>query len=143
MQNDYDNFVAFGALIEAIKGNYGTEGKALSYAIENFLTGYIGVSHEQIESIKRIMLSDYTPDEIEYVDGERQVIEVSKSDNSVTLGDVVYASVESIYLDNVRIDGSLSALKGSDFANYYGERELTVTVNTESGKRRLKYRYSS
>ena len=138
MQNDYDNFVAFGALIEAIKGNYGAEGKALSYAIENFLTGYIGVSHEQIESIKRIMLSDYTPDEIEYVDGERQVIEVSKSDNSVTLGDVVYASVESIYLDNVRIDGSLSALKGSDFANYYGERELTVTVNTESGKKTVK-----
>ena len=138
MQNDYDNFVAFGALIEAIKVNYGAEGKALSYAIENFLTGYIGVSHEQIESIKRIMLSDYTPDEIEYVDGERQVIEVSKSDNSVTLGDVVYASVESIYLDNVRIDGSLSALKGSDFANYYGERELTVTVNTESGKKTVK-----
>ena len=138
MQNDYDNFVAFGALIEAIKGNYGTEGKSLSYAIENFLTGYIGVSHEQIESIKRIMLSDYTPDEIEYVDGERQVIEVSKSDNSVTLGDVVYASVESIYLDNVRIDGSLSALKGSDFANYYGEKELTVTVNTESGKKTVK-----
>ena len=138
MQNDYDNFVAFGALIEAIKVNYGAEGKALSYAIENFLTGYIGVSHEQIESIKRIMLSDYTPDEIEYVDGERQVIEVSKSDNSVTLGDVVYASVESIYLDNVRIDGSLSALKGSDFANYYGERELTVTVYTESGKKTVK-----
>ena len=138
MQNDYDNFVAFGALIEAIKVNYGAEGKSLSYAIENFLTGYIGVSHEQIESIKRIMLSDYTPDEIEYVDGERQVIEVSKSDNSVTLGDVVYASVESIYLDNVRIDGSLSALKGSDFANYYGERELTVTVNTESGKKTVK-----
>ena len=138
MQNDYDNFVAFGALIEAIKVNYGAEGKPLSYAIENFLTGYIGVSHEQIESIKRIMLSDYTPDETEYVDGERQVIEVSKSDNSVTLGNVVYTSVESIYLDNVRIDGSLSALKGSDFANYYGERELTVTVNTESGKKTVK-----
>ena len=138
MQNDYDNFVAFGALIEAIKVNYGAEGKPLSYAIENFLTGYIGVSHEQIESIKRIMLSDYTPDGTEYVDGERQVIEVSKPDNSVTLGDVVYTSVESIYLDNVRIDGSLSALKGSDFANYYGERELTVTVNTESGKKTVK-----
>ena len=138
MQNDYDNFVAFGALIEAIKVNYGAEGKPLSYAIENFLTGYIGMSHEQIESIKRIMLSDYTPDETEYVDGERQVIEVSKADNSVNLGDVVYASVESIYLDNVRIDGSLSKLKGSDFANYYGERELTVTVNTESGKKTVK-----
>ena len=138
MQNDYDNFVAFGALIEAIKVNYGAEGKPLSYAIENFLTGYIGVSHEQIESIKRIMLSDYTPDETEYVDGERQVIEVSKTDNSINLGNVVYASVESIYLDNVRIDGSLSALKGSDFANYYGERELTVTVNTENGKKTVK-----
>ena len=138
MQNDYDNFVAFGALIEAIKVNYGAEGKPLSYAIENFLTGYIGVSHEQIESIKRIMLSDYTPDETEYVDGERQVIEVSKTNNSINLGDVVYASVESIYLDNVRIDGSLSALKGSDFANYYGERELTVTINTENGKKTVK-----
>ena len=138
MKNDYDNFVAFGALMNAIKNNYGAEGGTLSYAIESFLTGYIGVSHEQIESIKRIMLSDYTPDEIEYVDGERQVIEISKSDNSVTLGDIVYASVESIYLDNVRIDGSLSALKGSDFANYYGERELTVTVNTESGKKTVK-----
>ncbi len=138
MQNDYDNFVAFGALIEAIKVNYGAEGKPFSYAIENFLTGYIGVSHEQIESIKRIMLSDYTPSEIEYVGGSRQVIDVSKSNNSINLGDVVYASVESIYLDNVRIDGSLSALKGSDFANYYGERELTVTVNTESGKKTVK-----
>ena len=138
MQNDYDNFVAFGALIEAIKVNYGAEDKPLSYAIENFLTGYIGVSHEQIESIKRIMLSDYTPDETEYVDGERQVIDVSESNNSINLGDVVYTSVESIYLDNVRIDGSLSALKGSDFANYYGERELTVTVNTESGKKTVK-----
>ena len=138
MQNDYDNFVAFGALIEAIKVNYGAEGKPLSYAIENFLTGYIGVSHEQIESIKRIMLSDYTPSEIEYVGGSRQVIEVSKSNNPINLGDVVFTSVESIYLDNVRIDGSLSALNGSDFANYYGERELTVTVNTESGKKTVK-----
>ena len=74
MKNDYDNFVAFGALMNAIKNNYGAEGGTLSYAIESFLTDYIGVSHEDIESLKRIMISDYTPVETEYVVGDRQVM---------------------------------------------------------------------
>ena len=76
MQNNYDNFIAFGALLNAIKSNYGEDGKPLSYAIESFLTDYIGVSHGDIENIKRIMLSDYTADDVVYIDGERQVIEV-------------------------------------------------------------------
>ena len=138
MKNDYDNFVAFGALINAIKSNYGAEGKPLSYAVENFLTGYVGVSREEIESIKRIMLSDYTPSEIEYVGGSRQVIEVSKSDNSINLGEIAYSSVESISVNNVVLGNSLSAINGKDLANYYGERELTVIVNTENGKKTVK-----
>ncbi len=138
MKNDYDNFVAFGALINAIKSNYGAEGKPLSYAVENFLTGYVGVSREEIESIKRIMLSDYTPSEIEYVGGSRQVIEVSKSDNSINLGEIAYSSVESVSLNNVVLGNSLSAINGKDLANYYGERELTVIVNTENGKKTVK-----
>ncbi len=138
MKNDYDNFVAFGALINAIKSNYGAEGKPLSYAVENFLTGYVGVSREEIESIKRIMLSDYTPSEIEYVGGNRQVIEVSKSDNSINLGEIAYSSVESVSLNNVVLGNSLSAINGKDLANYYGERELTVIVNTENGKKTVK-----
>ena len=138
MKNDYDNFVAFGALINAIKSNYGAEGKPLSYAVENFLTGYVGVSREEIESIKRIMLSDYTPSEIEYVGGSRQVIEVSKSDNSINLGEIAYSSVESVSVNNVVLGNSLSAINGKDLANYYGERELTVIVNTESGKKTVK-----
>ena len=138
MKNDYDNFVAFGALINAIKSNYGAEGKPLSYAVENFLTGYVGVSREEIESIKRIMLSDYTPSEIEYVGGSRQVIEVSKSDNSINLGEIAYSSVESVSVNNVFLGNSLSAINGKDLANYYGERELTVIVNTENGKKTVK-----
>lgn len=138
MQNNYDNFIAFGALINAIKSNYGAEGKPLSYAVENFLTGYVGVSHEEIESIKRIMLSDYTSDEIEYVDGDRQVIEVSKADNSVNLGNISYTSVESVYINNINLGSSLSAINGSSLANFYGERELTVVVNTASGKKTVK-----
>ena len=138
MQNDSEAFVAFGATINALKANYGMAGKSLSYAVENYLTGYVGVSSEEIESIKRIMLSDYTPSEIEYVDGERQVIEVSKSDNSVSLGEIAYSSVEGLFINNVDLGGSLSAIDGSDLADFYGERELTVIVNTENGQKIVK-----
>ena len=138
MQNDYDNFVAFGALIEAIKVNYGAEGGTLSYAIENFLTDYVGVSHEDIESLKRIMISDYTPVETEYVVGDRQVVEAAKTANTLNLGDVEYSSVESIYVNNVSLGNSLNSIDGSKFANIYGERELTVVVNSENGKKIIK-----
>ncbi len=138
MQNDYDNFVAFGALMNAIKNNYGAEGKPLSYAVENFLTDYVGVTHEEIESVKRIMLSDYTPSEIEYLGGARQIIEAEKADNSVSLGEIAYTSVESVYINNVNLGNSLSAINGSLLANFYGERELSVVINTESGKKTVK-----
>ena len=138
MKNDYDNFVAFGALMNAIKNNYGAEGGTLSYAIENFLTDYVGVSHEDIESLKRIMISDYTPVETEYVVGDRQVVEAAKTTNTLNLGDVEYSSVESIYINNVSLGNSLSAIDGSKFANVYGERELTVVVNSEKGKKIIK-----
>ena len=138
MQNNYDNFVAFGALIEAIKVNYGAEGGTLSYAIENFLTDYVGVSHEDIESLKRIMISDYTPVETEYVVGDRQVVETAKTTNTLNLGDVEYSSVESIYINNVSLGNSLNSIDGSKFANIYGERELTVVVNSENGKKIIK-----
>ncbi len=138
MKNDYDNFVAFGALMNAIKNNYGAEGGTLSYAIENFLTDYVGVSHEDIESLKRIMISDYTPVETEYVVGDRQVVEAAKTTNTLNLGDVEYSSVESIYVNNVSLGNSLNSIDGSKFANIYGERELTVVVNSENGKKIIK-----
>ena len=138
MKNDYDNFVAFGALMNAIKNNYGAEGGTLSYAIENFLTDYVGVSHEDIESLKRIMISDYTPVETEYVVGDRQVVEAAKTANTLNLGDVEYSSVESIYVNNVSLGNSLNPIDGSKFANIYGERELTVVVNSENGKKIIK-----
>ena len=138
MKNDYDNFVAFGALMNAIKNNYGAEGGTLSYAIESFLTDYVGVSHEDIESLKRIMISDYTPLETEYVVGDRQVVEAAKTANTLNLGDVEYSSVESIYVNNVSLGNSLNSIDGSKFANIYGERELTVVVNSENGKKIIK-----
>lgn len=138
MKNDYDNFVAFGALMNAIKNNYGAEGGTLSYAIENFLTDYVGVSHEDIESLKRIMISDYTPVETEYVVGDRQVVEAAKTANTLNLGDVEYSSVESIYVNNVSLGNSLNSIDGSKFANIYGERELTVVVNSDNGKKIIK-----
>lgn len=138
MKNDYDNFVAFGALMNAIKNNYGAEGGTLSYAIESFLTDYVGVSHEDIESLKRIMISDYTPVETEYVVGDRQVVEAAKTANTLNLGDVEYSSVESIYVNNVSLGNSLNSIDGSKFANIYGERELTVVVNSENGKKIIK-----
>lgn len=138
MKNDYDNFVAFGALMNAIKNNYGAEGGTLSYAIESFLTDYVGVSHEDIESLKRIMISDYTPVETENVVGDRQVVEAAKTANTLNLGDVEYSSVESIYVNNVSLGNSLNSIDGSKFANIYGERELTVVVNSENGKKIIK-----
>ena len=138
MKNDYDNFVAFGALMNAIKNNYGAEDGTLSYAIENFLTDYVGVSHEDIESLKRIMISDYTPVETEYVVGDRQVVEAAKTANTLNLGDVEYSSVESISINNVSLGNSLDSIDGSKFANIYGERELTVVVNSENGKKIIK-----
>ena len=138
MKNDYDNFVAFGALMNAIKNNYGAEGGTLSYAIESFLTDYVGVSHEDIESLKRIMISDYAPVETEYVVGDRQVVEAAKTANTLNLGDVEYSSVESIYVNNVSLGNSLNSIDGSKFANIYGERELTVVVNSENGKKIIK-----
>lgn len=138
MKNDYDNFVAFGALMNAIKNNYGAEGGTLSYAIESFLTDYVGVSHEDIESLKRIMISDYTPVETEYVVGDRQVVDAAKTANTLNLGDVEYSSVESISINNVSLGNSLNSIDGSKFANIYGERELTVVVNSENGKKIIK-----
>lgn len=136
MQNDSEAFVAFGATINALKANYGMADKSLSYAVENYLTSYVGVSSDDIENVKKIMLSEYTPSEIEYVDG-RQVIEVSKSDNSVNLGEIVYSSVVGVSVNNVDLGNSLS-IDGSKLADFYGERELTVIVNTENGQKIVK-----
>ena len=138
MQNDGKAFVAFGATLNALKSNYGISGKSLSYAVENFLTSYVGVSGETIENIRKIMLSDYTPSEIEYLGGERQVIEISKSDNSISLGSVAYDSVESIYINNISLGNSLANINGSDMTGVYGERELTVMVNAENGQKIVK-----
>lgn len=138
VMHDSEAFVAFGATINALKANYGMTGKSLSYAVENYLTSYVGVSSEDIENVKRIMLSEYTPSEIEYVDGERQVIEVSKPDNSVDLGEIDHTSVEGVFVNNVDLGGSLSEIDGSKLADFYGERELTVIVDTENGQKIVK-----
>ena len=137
VMHDSEAFVAFGATINALKANYGIAGKSLSYAVENYLTSYVGVSSEEIENVKKIMLSEYTPSEIEYVGGDRQVIEVSKSDNSVNLGEIVYSSVEGVSVNNKDLGNSLS-IDGSMLADFYGERELTVIVNTENGQKIVK-----
>ena len=137
VMHDSEAFVAFGATINALKANYGMTDKSLSYAVESYLTDYVGVSSKDIEKVKSIMLSESTPSEIEYVGGERQVIEVSKSDNSVSLGEIAYTSVEGVFVNNVDL-GSLSEIDESKLADFYGERELTVIVNTENGQKIVK-----
>ncbi len=138
MQNDGKAFVAFGATLNALKTNFGIEDKPLSYAIESFLTDYVGVSGKTIENIKKIMLSDYTPSEIERVGGERQVIDLSKEDNAVNLGEIAYDSVDGIYINNISLGNSLTSIKGSDLTGIYGERELSVKVRAEKEQKIVK-----
>lgn len=57
MQDNADNFVAWGQLYELIMNDYAGEGGTLSSAIENYLVSVVGCTGEQLQSIKEIMLS--------------------------------------------------------------------------------------
>ncbi len=138
MKNDKTAFVAFGATIDAMKTAYGATDKSLAYAVENYLTDYVGVTHTDVEKIKKIMLSSYTPSDVIYLDGERQVIEVSKPDNEINLGDTAYETVEGVYLGGNKIGDSISLIDGANLSGVYGERELTVVLNTENGRKIVK-----
>lgn len=134
MKNDKTAFVAFGATIDAMKTAYGATDKSLAYAVENYLTDYVGVNHTDVEKIKKIMLSSYMPSDVIYLDGERQVIEVSKPDNEINLGDTAYETIEGVYLGGNKIGDSISLIDGANLSGVYGERELTVVLNTENGQ---------
>ncbi len=56
MQEDSNNYVAWGKLYEEMMEQYGTGDGKLSSAIENYLITYVGVPKSQIDSFKAIML---------------------------------------------------------------------------------------
>ncbi len=56
MQEDSNNYVAWGKLYKEMMAKYGTGDGKLSSAIENYLISYIGVPKSQIDSFKSIML---------------------------------------------------------------------------------------
>lgn len=132
------NFVAFGAMVNAVKGAYGSDGKSLSYAVESYLADFVGVPRADIEKVKKIMLSNYTENEVICVNGDRQVVETTKATNAVSLGEIKYSSVESISVGKINLGNSLDAIDGRKLASVYGERELTVKINAENGQKTVK-----
>ncbi len=56
MQEDSNNYVAWGKLYKEMMSRYGTGDGKLSSAIENYLISYIGVPKAQIDSFRSIML---------------------------------------------------------------------------------------
>ena len=58
MQNDYGNFVAIGAMADKLLADYGTGDGKLSSAIENYLKTVCGVSQEEIDTVRRMMLEE-------------------------------------------------------------------------------------
>ena len=56
MQDDADNYVAWGELHDLIMKHYGDESGDLSFAVANYLEKTCGIAAEQINEIKRIML---------------------------------------------------------------------------------------
>ncbi len=59
MQDDDNNYVAFGLLYSQIMKNYKTEDGTLSGAIENYLKSACSVSQSTIGSIKEILIEKY------------------------------------------------------------------------------------
>ena len=57
MQDDRDNFVAFGLFIDDLKRYYGEENGELKIAIENYLKQACGVTDDELNSIRRILQS--------------------------------------------------------------------------------------
>ena len=56
MQDNSDNFVAMGLLIEQLISVYGEKEGSLNVAIENYLTKACGVTRDEIDSIRKILL---------------------------------------------------------------------------------------
>jgi len=57
MQDDVDNLVSFDRCCNYIMKTYKTSDGTLSDAIANYLKTEVGITNEEIKSIKRIMLS--------------------------------------------------------------------------------------
>ncbi len=55
MQDDTDNFVAFGYFVERIKAVYGGEGRSLNQAVVNYLKTVCGVTDEELSAIRNIL----------------------------------------------------------------------------------------
>lgn len=58
MQDDAGNYVAFGALHNAITAKYGEEGGSLSEAIANYLKTACGISEATLENVKSILTEE-------------------------------------------------------------------------------------
>lgn len=56
MQDNADNYIAFGKMYQTMMKDYGTEDGSLASAIENYLVTVCKVKKEEIESMKNIML---------------------------------------------------------------------------------------
>ena len=56
MQDDSDNYVAFGLLYSQMMKHYKTEEGSLSGAIENYLKSACSISQATIDSIKEILI---------------------------------------------------------------------------------------
>lgn len=58
MQDDANNYVAFGALHNAITSKYGEEGGSLSEAIAHYLKTACGISETTIKNVKSILIEE-------------------------------------------------------------------------------------
>ena len=58
MQDDSDNFVAFGYFVERMKAVYCDEGETLAQGVEKYLKTVCGVTDEEIRSLKRIVTAE-------------------------------------------------------------------------------------
>ena len=56
MQDNADNYIAWGKMYQTMMQDYGTEDGTLASAIENYLVTVCKVKKEEIESMKSIML---------------------------------------------------------------------------------------
>lgn len=140
-QNDENNFVAFDALYRAILENYDAGSGKLSTAIENYLTDYIGVSHETIANIKSILLKGNAPQETVVIENRQDVF---LANGSVSLGDIEYDEVKSISLGGISLGTDLSNLdvaaiydSKKQTSTIWGERELTVLVSKNGVEQRV------
>lgn len=141
-QNNENNFVAFDALYRAMLENYDAGSGKLSIAIENYLTDYIGVSHETIANIKSILLKGTASQETIVLENRQDVL--LADGGGVSLGDVEYDEIKSIFIGGVSLGTDLSNLDVSAIydsekqtSTIWGERELTVTVSKDGVEQRV------